>query len=285
MQAKFTGLRPQQKEVLDAGINTFARVIQDEVAQVAGGVQDGVRNVAAGLYELGSAAATVASDGALFPMRVGEFAGNLIVNPKQAVADAAHAGAQVGKAIERTNEMAHRIGALSSAGAEYARDAVTGKVQPLSDFIGAARGMAARWDSLGTREKAAAGTEALCAVAPIEGVGWLGAMSVRGRGTAAGLENMRALCSDIDKDLAVKDAAYLKCERLAGAGGDWAVINERYSADVVKQCHPQACVAACGEMFEQRSNRSAHVDRGIRPVLAGRAAQERCDGGPELASQ
>ncbi len=36
---------------------------------------------------------------------------------------------------------------------------------------------------------------------------------------------------------------------LSGAGGDWPRINERASPHVVKQCHPNACVSACGEML------------------------------------
>lgn len=43
----------------------------------------------------------------------------------------------------------------------------------------------------------------------------------------------------------------LRIKQIAGAGGDWPVINERISADVVKQSEPMSCVAACGEMLSE----------------------------------
>jgi hypothetical protein len=37
----------------------------------------------------------------------------------------------------------------------------------------------------------------------------------------------------------------------AGAGGDWPVINERVSADVVRQMQDLSCVSAAGEMLSE----------------------------------
>lgn len=37
----------------------------------------------------------------------------------------------------------------------------------------------------------------------------------------------------------------------AGAGGDWPLINERPSADVVHQTDKVSCVSACGEMLSE----------------------------------
>jgi hypothetical protein len=38
-------------------------------------------------------------------------------------------------------------------------------------------------------------------------------------------------------------------DNLAGKGGDWAVLNERASPDVVRQVHSKSCLSACGEML------------------------------------
>ncbi|CAN5530673.1 hypothetical protein BH11CYA1_BH11CYA1_06130 [soil metagenome] len=37
----------------------------------------------------------------------------------------------------------------------------------------------------------------------------------------------------------------------AGAGGEWSALNERISADVVKQIDKMSCVSACGEMLSE----------------------------------
>jgi hypothetical protein len=38
-------------------------------------------------------------------------------------------------------------------------------------------------------------------------------------------------------------------DNLAGKGGNWAVVNERASPDVVRQVHSKSCLSACGEML------------------------------------
>lgn len=38
-------------------------------------------------------------------------------------------------------------------------------------------------------------------------------------------------------------------DNLVGKGGEWNVLNERSSPDVIQQLHPKACASACGEML------------------------------------
>jgi len=47
----------------------------------------------------------------------------------------------------------------------------------------------------------------------------------------------------------LSELGILRLTRRAGAGGDWTVINERLSPDVVQQARPEGCVAAVGEML------------------------------------
>jgi hypothetical protein len=47
----------------------------------------------------------------------------------------------------------------------------------------------------------------------------------------------------------------------AGAGGNWFRLNERSSSDVVRQCHPLACVSACGEMLSEGQIKQADLVR------------------------
>lgn len=48
-----------------------------------------------------------------------------------------------------------------------------------------------------------------------------------------------------------KELEALGIRKVAGAGGDWPVINERPSSDVVRQTEKMSCVSACGEMLSE----------------------------------
>ena len=48
-------------------------------------------------------------------------------------------------------------------------------------------------------------------------------------------------------------------DSLSGKGGDWAVLNERPSPDVLQQLHSKSCVAACGEMLTEGAVKQEHL--------------------------
>jgi hypothetical protein len=97
-----------------------------------------------------------------------------------------------------------------------------------------------------TYDKATLGTEALLSVLPIEGI-----TAGAGIARASRIESLSATNARFDALFAKMDQTAAKYESLSGAGGDWRVLNERVSADVVQQFHPRTCVAAAGEMLSE----------------------------------
>lgn len=53
------------------------------------------------------------------------------------------------------------------------------------------------------------------------------------------------------KESELSELGILRITRKAGKGGDWPVLNERPSPDVVQQMTPDGCVAAVGEMLSE----------------------------------
>lgn len=62
-------------------------------------------------------------------------------------------------------------------------------------------------------------------------------------------ETVQRLGLDGMKESELSELGILRITRKAGKGGDWPVINERPSPDVVEQTHKLSCVSACGEML------------------------------------
>lgn len=79
----------------------------------------------------------------------------------------------------------------------------------------------------------------------------------------------------------LSELGILRITRRAGAGGDWPVLNERFSPDVVHQATREGCVAAVGEMLsEGRFNQSELFPevQTMPHILAERLGSEwRCD--------
>jgi hypothetical protein len=61
------------------------------------------------------------------------------------------------------------------------------------------------------------------------------------------------------KETELSELGILRITRKAGKGGDWPVINERPSPDVVRQPTPDGCVAAVGEMLSDGKFKQAEI--------------------------
>jgi hypothetical protein len=69
------------------------------------------------------------------------------------------------------------------------------------------------------------------------------------RAAARGIESATAHGFDSIAAETLEQTAPTDIAHRSGAGGDWPVLNKRLSPDVIKQCHPNACVSAAGEML------------------------------------
>ncbi|MBA3991986.1 MAG: hypothetical protein C0469_00570 [Cyanobacteria bacterium DS2.3.42] len=64
-------------------------------------------------------------------------------------------------------------------------------------------------------------------------------------------ETVQQLGLDGLQESELSELGILRITRKAGKGGDWPVLNERPSPDVVRQATPEGCVAAVGEMLSE----------------------------------
>jgi len=208
----FQRLSAQQKtEVILSGASAFSTAITGQVRQVANGICDGTQNVAVGFVEMGKQAV------------------DLVVHPTKMTAEREH--------------LAHSADRVCNRAAEYLTDASRGNVQPLSDAAGVARSLMRSYERLSTYEKSVAGTEVLLSFVPFERMAEVSAVGARG------VSNLADLDAKYGRLLEKMDATTAKYQGMAGAGRGWEIMNERTSADVVKQIRADSCVAAVGEML------------------------------------
>lgn len=68
------------------------------------------------------------------------------------------------------------------------------------------------------------------------------------------------------KESELSELGILRITRRAGKGGDWPVINERPTPDVVQQASSDGCIAAIGEMLSEGKLKQADIYPEVRTI-------------------
>ncbi|HEY9774858.1 MAG TPA: hypothetical protein V6C81_13935 [Planktothrix sp.] len=247
----------KQAKVLASGAGAFGRVMGDQSEQIAHGVCDGTQDFVVGTVETGGKIVQAAWDTAEFwvdlqtdPIKAG---GEVIDKTEDAVLAANH-----------LNVLAHQG---CNAASKYYLGAASGKVHPLDDAsvqalkCGQAISHAyEKWDAQPPYDKARQGTAVLWGFSTPQMLEGIAALK------AAGTPEAEAALSAIQNRVEKVGSILAKCEKeetgeflRAGKGGDWPVLNERQSPDVVQQIELNGCTAAVGEMLSEGRLSQVHL--------------------------
>ncbi len=251
-------------EVSMIGISAFSRELCEQAAQIMNGVHDGTGHfVEAAIGNVGKVAQAT--------WITARSAMEVETDPMQVSKKIAAIGAEATVIAHQLQSAAHQ---RFDATTHYYNDARSGKVQPIHDAESLAlkSGKAAvdayqRWEAQPTYDKTKQAVEIYWGFSMVDVVEGIAVLKAAGtRESVVGLnairqrlDSMEALFAKYEKSsvvppitenvLAKNTVKRLKMLGKSGKGGDWPVINERISDDVVRQTERYSCVSACAEML------------------------------------